>query len=195
MSLDFAAKQRVIEQLSDNGLWRNEFDWDFLGDKTRRWSSVTYDGIQITFDKEYGNDDEVILRHIASKAALLIQKQDIGFLVTDERGISVTSNISYAERLQGNSSDADVIDIALRHNDYESCATATVEHLGIKVQFTPSGQKRITFENSNRYIELEAPPKEKKEEFFFLVLGEVQEIPLMPLMILEKFVRLSHIHL
>ena len=133
-----------------------------MGDKTRRWSSTTYQGIQVTYDKEADNGDEVIIKHVASNASLIIQRQASGFLITDERGVSVSSENSFYERLQGHEENDTIVSLAARTNDYSTSASATIEHMGIRVEFTQDGQKRVSFSNSNHQIELESPSKKIK---------------------------------
>ncbi|HPF79232.1 MAG TPA: hypothetical protein PLF01_08090 [Alphaproteobacteria bacterium] len=165
MSLDFAAKQHVITHFSDPANWQNKFDPDFFDDKTRRWRSVSYGNVNLSYDRDDENRKEFIISHSNSNASLHIQQQDLGFLITDERGVTVSSSTPYSERQQHSVNGGETDNFT---------ASATVEHLGVRIEFSDQGQKRITFADSNTYIELEgsdepAPSPLKTGRFFHAI--------------------------
>lgn len=154
MSLNFTAKRKVIAQLTDPSNWENRFDPSFFDDQRRRWRSESYNGITVSYDNSDPNVREVLITHNASQAELLIQQQDIGFLVTDERGITLSSNTPYSERQLINADEPSIS--AANDTQEDLCPPIGIPHLNAYVQFSSNGRKRVTFEESDSFIELEA---------------------------------------
>lgn len=178
MSLDFSSKHEIIERVGNPDSWQNVFDDAFFDDKRRKWSSASHGDITVTFDKDFDKDRAeeieaaekegrepdlsakrtVIISYRDRKkdvsSELIIEESDIGFLITDERGVTVSSATPYSEMTQLEET-APAMEAA---NDAgtEFPHRALIDHLGIIVEFSNKGQKRITFENSNSYIELES---------------------------------------
>ena len=197
MSLDFAAKHGIIERVGNPANWQNIFDAAFFEDKRRKWSSKSHGDITVSFNKNYDEEREteiekakkegrepdlsekraVIITYLDRKkdvrSELIIEESDIGFMITDERGVSVSSATPYSEMtpLQDDKppamKSANDAGVKFPHR-------ALIDHLGIIVEFSNKGQKRITFERSNSFIELEgsnapAPDDLKTGRFFNVV--------------------------
>lgn len=209
MSLDFVSKHNVIDRVRNPENWENVFDPTFFDDKRRKWHSRTHGDITVSYNKNYDEEREteiekarkegrepdlsekraVIITYTNRKAdvrsELIIEESDIGFTITDERGVTVSSATPYSEMTPLKDDALPVMEAA---NDagVKFSHRALIDYLGLTVEFSDKGQKRITFDRSNSFIELEgsdapAPDGLKTGRFFNLVnldgafLGELAQ--------------------
>ncbi len=156
MSLSFNAKGKIFNYLGTPERWENVFDAAFYDDAVRKYRTQFQGNVKISYPAVEVYNGHFILTHMDTGAFLEFDETDIGFTVTDERGVTVHSNAPFVETPKNG--------LPRPANNNSDGVIARIKHLEISVCFSKDGDKILSFTDSNSFIALNGPDEVQKQQ-------------------------------